>query len=610
MALIRITNFGGIVPALDQRALGADNATRAENLLARVSEFRPLLDATTYAGALTVSGPATMYRFPRVSGGALNTDFSSSATWKAYANYTNLVQAQLNDNKTSRTYVTDGAGGYAPRVIDNAGTDRQLGVPAPSTPTVTLNQGDYYTQSDRDEALSAAKAQILAALRGAATRYKVGATFTANATEGILEDGAITDAPPTHRFRVHRYSGFEGTISDAYGSTVEADVAWIRATRLGGWAQSTGTPAWMGSAGTWHYALAYPAYGVGFDFDADAAEAALGGVSSGGTGSSYSMEVTPYGSDPYAANNSFYLRCDGANNSTTFTDSSANAITVTPQGNAKISTGWAAASSGAAAYFDGSGDYLEIADSSLVELGSDDFCIRCSIYLTGYSSASGGVYSTALVAKDSSTLGRGYAFQIDGTAGSFTSLSFVGFSNNTNYTAVTESYAFALNTKYDVAVARQGNYVYLFVNGALLNEGGTPFSITIQNTTGTLKIGARRYDIYNYYVTGYMDEIQFTKGASRMESTAALLTGAQATEIAQNAAEAFDPDGVFANPVVQALRDKVTEFEAMINTRPPGSNSSSATTTANTAAITAAANAIYDRLARNAIIYQAGNGGA
>lgn len=610
MAIVKITNFGGLLPALSARSLPLENATTATNLLARVSEFRPILDGTTYSGVLSVSNPATIYRLARSSGGALNTAFTQG--WKAYASWTNLVQGQINDNLTSRTYVTDGAGAYAPRVIDNAGADRQLGVPAPSTPTVTLNQGDYFTQEDRDESLRAAKAQILAALRGAATRYKVGATFTANATDGILEDGAITDAPPTHRFRVHRYTGFEGTISDAYGSTVEADVAWIRATRLGGWAQSTGTPSWMGTAGTWHYALAYPAYGVGFSFDQDAAEAALGGVSSGGTGGSYTMEVTPYGSDPYAANNSLYLRCDGANNSTTFTDSSANAVTVTPQGNAKISTGWAAASNGAAAYFDGSGDYLEVADNALFELAGEDFCMRCSIYLTGYSSNNGGVYSTTLICKDSFTQGRAFALTIDGTVNSYTTLAFVGFSDNTNYTAASVSYNFALNTKYDVAVARQGNYIYLFVNGALLNEGGTPFSRTIQNTAGSLKIGARVYGdgVYFYYLTGYMDEIQITKGASRLESTAALLTSEQAVEIAQNAAEAFDPDGVFANPVVQALRDKVTAFEALINTRPPGSNSSSATTTANTAAITAAANAIYDRLARNASTQVVGAGGA
>ena len=274
MAGIKITNFGGVIPAVSPRALPPDNATVADGLLASAREFRPLLATVSYAGALSASGPRTIYRMARTSSGADNNDPATG--WTVYADWTNLVRWPQNDNATERTSVTDGAGAYAPRVIDNTGQNRLLGVPVPVKPVLTLNAGTYFTEQNRRDAISKLKADILSTLKNNLTRAKVGAVYTNDATEGYLEDGAEQSAEPTQiRYRVHRYSGFEGSITDAYGTVVEADVAWLRATRYGEWKQSTGTPAWMGTSGTWHYALPYGAYGAGFQFNTAAAITAL-----------------------------------------------------------------------------------------------------------------------------------------------------------------------------------------------------------------------------------------------------------------------------------------------------------------------------------------------
>jgi hypothetical protein len=272
--LIDIKNFNGILPAVSPRALPPDNATTAQNLNAKLSEFRPLLDATSYASALTVANPKTIYRLARTSAGAYNTDLSTG--WKAYAAHTYHAKWPQNDNNTERTTVSSATGAYAPRVIDTAGEDRILGVPVPAAPSLTLNAGDYFTEAEREAAISQARADIIAALVSGLARAKVGATYTADAIEGYLESGAeVSDPPVPTRQRVYAYSGFEGTISDAYTAATAADVAWVRATRQGSWLQADGSPAWMGASGTWHYAMTYHAYGAGYKFTSATASAAL-----------------------------------------------------------------------------------------------------------------------------------------------------------------------------------------------------------------------------------------------------------------------------------------------------------------------------------------------
>lgn len=273
MALVKLTDFGGLLPALSHRALPPGNATVAQNLVARVGEFRPLLDKTAYAGVLSLAGPKTIYRFARKAYGTLNTDPSTG--WLAYAEHTNLVPSQVNGVSNSRTYLTDGVGAYAPRVIDASDANRLLGVPEPAAPTLTVNTGNYFTATERADAVRKALGDINKAITDACTPAKIGAPWTANATQGFLEDGAETGANITPiRYRVHQYSAFEGNIVEAYTVAAEADVAWLRATRLGIWAQGTGTPTWYGS-GVWHYQLAYTAYGYGVRFTSATATTAL-----------------------------------------------------------------------------------------------------------------------------------------------------------------------------------------------------------------------------------------------------------------------------------------------------------------------------------------------
>ncbi len=77
--------------------------------------------------------------------------------------------------------------------------------------------------------------------------------------------------------------------------------------------------------------------------------------------------------DPLYGSVILHLPMTGDNNSTAFVDASETGSTVTPQGNAKISTAqskWG----GGSAYFDGDADWLAVALSSII--GTGDYTIR------------------------------------------------------------------------------------------------------------------------------------------------------------------------------------------------------------------------------------------
>lgn len=270
MAVVRIVNFGGLLPAVGERALPANAATAAANLHPGVDEFRPTLADEAVGTTLPLLNPRTIYRMERTALGALQTDITQG--WLTYAIPTAHARWPLNDDKTERTTVSPLDGSYAPRVIDATGEDRLLGVPQPAAPTVTLNEGTYFTEDDRENAIDTLRASILSAIKVQLARAKVGATYTADATEGYLETGAETGADPSpQRYRVYAFDAREGAMTDPYvtGLTV-GDVKWVQATRKGTWLQADGTPAWMGAAGTWHYAISYHAYGIGYKLSAEA----------------------------------------------------------------------------------------------------------------------------------------------------------------------------------------------------------------------------------------------------------------------------------------------------------------------------------------------------
>lgn len=186
------------------------------------------------------------------------------------------------------------------------------------------------------------------------------------------------------------------------------------------------------------------------------------------------------------------LHYDGADGSTTFTDSSIYAKTVTANGNVQIDTAQSVFG-GASGLFDGTGDYLTIADSADWDFGTGDFTIDFRIRFTG----SG---DQCLV--DVGGFAAGVMIQWSGGVDLNT------FIAGTQYST---GYNFSTGTWYHIAIVRNGTDVKQFVDG--VQKGSTGTNSSNINTTVGVRIGQRVAGTYD--LNGWMDELRISKGIAR-----------------------------------------------------------------------------------------------
>jgi hypothetical protein len=229
------------------------------------------------------------------------------------------------------------------------------------------------------------------------------------------------------------------------------------------------------------------------------------GIGGGGGG------IVIDGGDPYYSAVSLMLSMDGTNGSTTFTDSSLNALTVTATGNAQIST-TQSKYGGASGYFDGSGDYLDTSGTGIATaFGTGDFTIEFWYYPLTVSvqqnlvdkigSASNAIYmSSAGVLK--------YYVGADRITGS----------------------TLSANTWYHIALVRYSGTTKLYVNGV---QSGASYADTNNYAlnTGSPRIGAAFNNTVS--VNGYIDDLRISRFARYVSNftppTAALPTTASST---------------------------------------------------------------------------------
>jgi hypothetical protein len=210
------------------------------------------------------------------------------------------------------------------------------------------------------------------------------------------------------------------------------------------------------------------------------------------------------GSDPYWDNVSLLLRMDGSNGSTTFTDSSLNAFAVTANGNAQISTAQSKFG-GASGYFDGTGDYLSIADANALDFDAGDFTVEFWFYLTASSSN-----GKALISK--------------GTWPTNTAsyLIFYGGSNELTFYASNDGASWQIANQqltsnptkeawHHVAVTRNGTAFRGFFNG--VKGFDYTSSIGLHNNASALTVGSGASG--SEAINAYIDDLRITKGIAR-----------------------------------------------------------------------------------------------
>ena len=193
--------------------------------------------------------------------------------------------------------------------------------------------------------------------------------------------------------------------------------------------------------------------------------------------------------DPDFASVSLLLHMNGTNGSTTFTDSSSNAITVTGYFNAQISTAQSKFG-GASAYFDGNNDHLLTASSlAPLQMGTGDFTVEAFIRPTS-SVAS----YRALLALTSDSIDNFYI--VSGKLQWYNSGTVAG--------------TIAVDTWYHIAASRQGTSMRVFIDGALVNTSTNSNNITL----GRVVVGGPGA-LNGEWFQGWMDEVRITKGVAR-----------------------------------------------------------------------------------------------
>ena len=205
--------------------------------------------------------------------------------------------------------------------------------------------------------------------------------------------------------------------------------------------------------------------------------------------------------DPYYNNVSLLLHGDGANGSTTIVDSSPTPKTVTAFGDAQISTAQSKFG-GSSLAFDGSGDYVGIADSADFTFGSGNFTIEFWVYPVDS--------IQRLIASHGNAALPGTAW--DFTRSSYGPVLFNWY--NTGISGSIQSPPITTNAWAHVALVRNGNSFVLYANG--IGGSTATSSGPLYDPSSAVDIG-RLVGVGNAF-NGYIDDLRITKGVARYTS--------------------------------------------------------------------------------------------
>lgn len=220
--------------------------------------------------------------------------------------------------------------------------------------------------------------------------------------------------------------------------------------------------------------------------------------------------------DLYIDNVSLLLHMDGSNGSTTFTDSSKNALAVTRFGNAQISTAQSKFG-GSSGYFDGNGDYCTLAHNTAVNLASGDFTIEAWIYHVARPTSGN---TQTIIDKDGvlNTSYPSYSITVDSTGQCVLNLG-----NGAGVSPTATSYTIGnipLATWTHIAATKSGTTIRTFLNGSLIVS--TTQGVAMTDGGKSLYVAFYAGAASANYFNGYIDELRITKGVARYSDSYSL----------------------------------------------------------------------------------------
>jgi len=216
--------------------------------------------------------------------------------------------------------------------------------------------------------------------------------------------------------------------------------------------------------------------------------------------------------DIYFNDVSLLLHCDGTNGGTTFTDSSSNSLTVTPNGDAQISTAQSKFG-GASGVFDGTGDYLSIPSTTELNFGTGDFTIEAWVRLISQTNDYGSILSSNVGSFSSPSV---FILCFGENAPLTNQRKKVAFGTFATNPIVLGTTLLNINQWYHIAVSRAGSTVRLFIDGIIENSATDTSSINFDSSGS--RIGHNLWDGASGYFNGYIDDLRITKGVARYTS--------------------------------------------------------------------------------------------
>jgi hypothetical protein len=186
-----------------------------------------------------------------------------------------------------------------------------------------------------------------------------------------------------------------------------------------------------------------------------------------------------------------------------FIDNSSNNFTITRNGNTSVqrfnpfgaSTAYSTSVIGGSGYFDGSGDYLSVANNTALQFGTGNFTFECWVYPKGTA-------GQEFIADFGASSASGWGLYDEGAGGNMQFR--IGDVDRIAVNPLT------VGAWSHVAVVRSGTTATLYVNGT--SVGSYASASTNLTYSGTNYIGSQNGS--SSYLDGYMSDVRVVKGTA------------------------------------------------------------------------------------------------
>ena len=398
---------------------------------------------------------------------------------------TNAFSITRNGNTTQGTFSPfsqtgwsnffDGTGDYL-SVADNAALE-------PGASNFTIETYIYLTQTSGSLQTIFSKnttfGPILLAVNGTSVIYYLSSTGASWDVASAVSGGSITIGSWNHIALVRNGNTFTPYVNGVAGTTTTSSATLVNnATALQIGANNNGSAEFLfGYVSNWRYVVGTAVYTANF---------------------------TPPTSPLTAITNTSLLTCQ----SNRFIDNSSNAFAITRNGDVSVqafspfnpTAAWSAGTNGGSGYFDGTGDYLSVADNVALEPATGDFCVESWVYFNALG------------------IGNIYNAQQQGPSISLNASNQIEFGQSYVSVLLADTVAATTGQWYHVAVCRSGTTLSMFVNGS---RRATATNSTNFNTTVANYIG---WNGGSAYLNGYLSNLRLVKGSSVYDPTLTTLT--------------------------------------------------------------------------------------